>query len=61
MCKRLIYLINANCQAATILMGIGDFITNYCVEIKDALPMQLREPFSPSGRETFFIWVLKAW
>ena len=61
MCKRLIYLINANHQASTILMANGDFITDHRVEIKDALPMQLKEPFSPSGRETFFIWVLKAW
>ena len=52
MCKRLIYSINANRQAATILMAKGDFIKDYYLDIKQANPQQLREPFSPSGRET---------
>ena len=47
MCKRLIYLINANRQAATILMANGDFIADHCVEIKDAITNAAQGAFLP--------------
>ena len=54
MCKRLIYSINANRQAATILMANGDFIADHRSEIKQATATAAQGAFIPvRGRDMF--------
>ena len=47
MCKRLIYLINANRQASTILMANRDFIADRPLEIDQATTTAPQEAFFP--------------
>ena len=54
MCKRLICSINANRQAATILMANGDFIADHHLEIKDATANAAKEAFLPVRKRDLF-------
>ena len=54
MYNRLVYSINANRQAATILMANGDFIADHCLEIKDAMAKADKGAFLPVRERDLF-------
>ena len=54
MCKRLIYSINANCQAATILMANRDFIADHHLDIKQATATAAQGAFLPVRERDLF-------
>ena len=54
MCKRLVYSINANRQAATILMANGDFITDHRLDIKQATATAAQGAFLPIRERDLF-------
>ena len=54
MCKRLIYSINANPQASTILMANRDFIADHHLEIKQATATATQGAFLPVREKDLF-------
>ena len=54
MCKRPIYFINANPQAATILMANRDFIVNHSLEIKQDTTTTAQGAFLPTREGDLF-------
>ena len=54
MCKRLIYSINANLQAATILMASRDFIADHRLDIKQATTTAAQGAFLPVRERDLF-------
>ena len=54
MCKRLIFSINANRQASTILMANGDFIADHCLEIEQATATGAKKAFLPVRERDLF-------
>ncbi len=54
MCKRLIYSINANHQASTILMANGDFIADHHLEIEQATATAAQGAFLPVRERDLF-------
>ena len=54
MCKRLIYSININDQAATILMPNGDFIVDHHLDIKQATATAAQGAFLPVRERDLF-------
>ena len=54
MCKRLIYLINANRQASTILMANMDFMADHHLEIDQATTTAAQGAFLPVRERDLF-------
>merc|ERR1712101_27740 len=54
MCKRLIYSINANRQASTILMANADFMVDHCLKIDQATITAVQGAFLPIRERDFF-------
>ena len=54
MCKRLIYSINANRQASTILMANADFMVDHRLEIDQATDRAPQEAFLPVRKRDLY-------
>ena len=54
MCKRLIYSINANHQASSILKANRDFIADHCLEINQATTTAPQGAFLPVRERDIF-------
>ena len=54
MCKRLIFSINANRQASTILMANADFMADHHLEIYQATASATPEAFLPVRERDLF-------